>query len=480
MRNKGLLLERHIPIFVFLGKWCIRVLPYRILLSISKYPCILVNTPTCSFHQKIIHLNIVKFFGCCLETEVPLLMELMCLPIYLSCSGERHFLSPNFIEKLKDSTITEILDPQVIDEAIQIETDEISSLAEIYLKINGEERPTMRKVESRLHLLRLQSLVHGQLASFNALFHSPSCCHNHARGIYLAPSTRDFKHCPSSCGGVSIIYPFDIGPSCFRPGFEVIYNQSTRPPKPFLGSTSIKINNQYSWGGIYISASTNFNNVRSGLSNNLTWSFEAPRRSLILSDATSYGIMWVLWKTRNALVFEDKVIPSPEVVLYNLVMMIKSWVPLSRVKDQSCLDAMVGKLEDFIHQLSVIQADVPAVFANGTVKGFIEVLGGYKFDMSDLLSLNINESTIGVVSTYLLHIIKDQPSCQIAMKHEDYACGINLCQDYSGIKGYSCSWRHIPIGSIHFFSTGGSATHYFNSTRIVRRSGYGIVYKGVL
>jgi len=37
------------------------------------------------------------------------------------------------------------------------------------------------------------------------------------------------------------------------------------------------------------------------------------------------GMLWALWKTRHALVFEDKIVPSPEAVLYKLVMMVESW-----------------------------------------------------------------------------------------------------------------------------------------------------------
>ena len=32
--------------------------------------------------------------------------------------------------------------------------------------------------------------------------------------------------------------------------------------------------------------------------------------------------MWALWKTRNELVFEDKVIQKPEVVIYKLLTLL--------------------------------------------------------------------------------------------------------------------------------------------------------------
>ncbi|WVZ95464.1 hypothetical protein U9M48_041226 [Paspalum notatum var. saurae] len=75
-------------------------------------------------------------------------------PIFLNLCGEMQNLSHCFLQKLQDKTIVEILDPQVIEEANQREIDEMASLAEICLKLQGAERPTMREVELRLQLLR--------------------------------------------------------------------------------------------------------------------------------------------------------------------------------------------------------------------------------------------------------------------------------------------------------------------------------------
>ncbi|CAO2184609.1 unnamed protein product [Urochloa humidicola] len=75
-------------------------------------------------------------------------------PIFLNFFGEKQNLSHCFLQTLRDKTTTQILDPQVFEEADEREIDEMASLAEICLKLRGEERPTMREVELRLQLLR--------------------------------------------------------------------------------------------------------------------------------------------------------------------------------------------------------------------------------------------------------------------------------------------------------------------------------------
>lgn len=75
-------------------------------------------------------------------------------PIFLSCLGEKQNLCHCFLRGLRDNTVMDIVDAQVVEEASQTEIDEIASVAEMCLRTKGEKRPKMKEVELRLQLLR--------------------------------------------------------------------------------------------------------------------------------------------------------------------------------------------------------------------------------------------------------------------------------------------------------------------------------------
>ncbi|OEL34992.1 Wall-associated receptor kinase 2 [Dichanthelium oligosanthes] len=74
-------------------------------------------------------------------------------PIFLSYLGKKHNLSHCFLQKQRDRATVELLDPHVIEEANQREIDEMALLAEICLRLQGEDKPTMREVVLRVQLL---------------------------------------------------------------------------------------------------------------------------------------------------------------------------------------------------------------------------------------------------------------------------------------------------------------------------------------
>lgn len=55
---------------------------------------------------------------------------------------------------LTEKGITDIVDSQVIKEATEEEICSVVSLAEMCLRLRGEERPTMKQVEMELQILR--------------------------------------------------------------------------------------------------------------------------------------------------------------------------------------------------------------------------------------------------------------------------------------------------------------------------------------
>lgn len=82
---------------------------------------------------------------------VELLLRLK--PVFTSESGTIQNLSNYFLQELKEGRITSIVDSQVLEEATEEEINGVSSLAELCLRLHGEERPTMKQVEMELQNL---------------------------------------------------------------------------------------------------------------------------------------------------------------------------------------------------------------------------------------------------------------------------------------------------------------------------------------
>ncbi|TKW03620.1 hypothetical protein SEVIR_7G052800v4 [Setaria viridis] len=75
-------------------------------------------------------------------------------PIFTSESGSKQNLSSYFLWELKTRPITEIVATQVREEATEEEIESVASLAEMCLRLRGEERPTMKEVEMALQTMR--------------------------------------------------------------------------------------------------------------------------------------------------------------------------------------------------------------------------------------------------------------------------------------------------------------------------------------
>ena len=260
-------------------------------------------------------------------------------------------------------------------------------------------------------------------------------------GVSAAPPTAaDLAHCPKSCGGVNISYPYGIGPGCFRPGFEVTCNHSTRPPKLFLANTTTtEIVKQYPEGAV--DASIVFNIATSpGASGNYSWSWEAPGKSLIIYQRSAVFIVGCGFE---AFLFENTT-SGPGDLLGNCASTCADSAALGTEAEEGDCNGMgccnIALHEQVAFTLSIIQKEetVPAALANATVKAFLSE-GSYSFRMADLLSDKINQSTIGAATAYLIPVITDQPTCRTARMNKQYACAANsdYCADYhDGNGGY--------------------------------------------
>jgi serine/threonine protein kinase len=77
-----------------------------------------------------------------------------------SADGEYHQnLSIYFISEIKMRPVREVVAPQVLEESNEDEINTVASLAEMCLRLQGEERPTMKQVESTLQYLRTKRLT---------------------------------------------------------------------------------------------------------------------------------------------------------------------------------------------------------------------------------------------------------------------------------------------------------------------------------
>ncbi|KAM3278948.1 hypothetical protein ACQJBY_046319 [Aegilops geniculata] len=83
-------------------------------------------------------------------------------PVFTSESGTVKSLSNYFLQEFKDGNITSIVDSQVLEEATEEEINSVACLAEVCLRLHGEERPTMKQVETELQTLRTKRVNSGQ------------------------------------------------------------------------------------------------------------------------------------------------------------------------------------------------------------------------------------------------------------------------------------------------------------------------------
>lgn len=75
-------------------------------------------------------------------------------PVFTAEDGMKENLCNYFLSEIKSRKPKDIVAAQVLEEATEEEINKVASLAELCLRLKGDERPTMKQVESTLQLIR--------------------------------------------------------------------------------------------------------------------------------------------------------------------------------------------------------------------------------------------------------------------------------------------------------------------------------------
>jgi hypothetical protein len=58
------------------------------------------------------------------------------------------------------------------------------------------------------------------------------------------------------------------------------------------------------------------------------------------------GATWTLLKTRNDVIFNDKVLASPKTIIHETILLVKLWKPLLMSKAHDMAETILGKLQE--------------------------------------------------------------------------------------------------------------------------------------
>ncbi|CAL5029619.1 unnamed protein product [Urochloa decumbens] len=81
-------------------------------------------------------------------------------PVFSSHSSEGTSLASHFASLIRDNRLSDILDPQIVEEGGTEDAKAVARLAEACLNLKGEERPTMRQVETTLEDVQSSKVHH--------------------------------------------------------------------------------------------------------------------------------------------------------------------------------------------------------------------------------------------------------------------------------------------------------------------------------
>ncbi|CAO2039591.1 unnamed protein product [Urochloa humidicola] len=299
-----------------------------------------------------------------------------------------------------------------------------------------------------MQLLLLMRLLSGAVARAPEVAASAAASGTRGGGILSVPSAASLAHCPTRCGDAEFFFPFGTEPGCFRQGFELTCDRTTRPPRLFWANSTTQMVGTDGTDHYFAYASIGFSIAMTPGTSTYTKSWESPAKGFIIdSDTRMYAvgcdIEVVLYDTGTNLTIGSCMSSCPG---DRATMGNESVAVAGNCNGLGCCSiALPDYLQGFRFTLSSRrdgeEARPEAELSTNNVKVFLT--DDYGFDTSDLHLSWINTS----VHTSLEIFATDQPSCEIASENkETYACSSSSLCHTGEWGGYFCYCNPRGVG----------------------------------